>query len=114
MGSRLHNLRNSATFIVLAFALSIIATYFRAATGQASLVAAVMWGPAVAAIITKLAHDSLRGIGWDWGESSYQALSCSSLSCMPDLPTELCGLPASAPSTKPSTGVWQWALSSSR
>lgn len=67
-------------FVLLTFALSAVplAVIISAGSMKAAgiiWVVFVMWSPGVAAIITQLVfHKSLRGLGWGWGQTRYQAL----------------------------------------
>jgi membrane protease YdiL (CAAX protease family) len=72
--------RKVLTFVILTFALSaaplavIISAGSMKAAGM-TWVVFVMWSPGLAAIITQLVfHRSLRGLGWGWGKTRYQAL----------------------------------------
>jgi len=73
-------LKKVLTFILLTFALSaaplavIVSAGSMKAAGMVWVVF-VMWSPGLAAIITQLVfHKSLRGLGWGWGKTRYQAL----------------------------------------
>lgn len=68
------------TFIILTFILSAFPNYVLISTGSMKAAGTVwvvfeMWCPGIAAIITQLIfHKSLRGLGWGWGKTRYQAL----------------------------------------
>lgn len=66
------------TFLVLTFALSSVFYYLIITAGRMGMlyVGGLMWCPGVAALITKLVFQkNLRGIGWGWGKTRWQALS---------------------------------------
>lgn len=70
--------RRIAFFLVLTFALSSIFYWQIAATGKMKMlpVLGLMWCPGVAAIVTRLVFQrNLRGMGWGWGATRWQALS---------------------------------------
>lgn len=70
--------RQVITYLVLVFALSWFFYEPMIAAGKMSqvLVFGLMWCPGVAALITRLVFQrNLRGIGWGWGKTRYQALS---------------------------------------
>jgi len=73
-------LKKIVTFVFLTFALSAVplAVIITAGSMRAAgtiWVILVAWSPGVAAIITQLLfHRSLRGLGWGWGKTKYQAL----------------------------------------
>lgn len=68
------------TYLFLAFALSSIFYYLILSPGKGKLtnlpVIGLMWCPGVAALLTRLSYQrNLRGIGWGWGRTRYQAAS---------------------------------------
>jgi membrane protease YdiL (CAAX protease family) len=73
--------RNVVTFLILTLALSSIFYYLiisagTLGAGSGLFVLGLMWCPGIAAIITRLAYQkNLRGMGWGWGKTRYQALS---------------------------------------
>jgi uncharacterized protein len=73
-------LKKTITFVLLTFALSAVPLAVIVSAGSMKAagtiwVIFVMWSPGVAAIITQLVfHRSLRGLGWGWGKTRYQAL----------------------------------------
>jgi uncharacterized protein len=73
-------LKKIITFVLLTFALSAVPLAVIVSVGSMKAagmiwVFSLMWSPAVAAIITRLVfHRSLRGLGWGWGKTRYQAL----------------------------------------
>ena len=73
-------LKKIVTFVFLTFALSAAPLSAIIAAGSLKVAGAVWvvflaWCPGVAAIITQLLfHRSLRGLGWGWGKTKYQAL----------------------------------------
>jgi membrane protease YdiL (CAAX protease family) len=73
-------LKKIITFVLLTFALSAVPLAVIVSAGSMKAagmiwVFSLMWSPAVAAIITRLVfHRSLRGLGWGWGKTRYQAL----------------------------------------
>lgn len=70
--------RQVITYLVLVFALSWFFYEPMISAGKMSqvLVFGLMWCPGVAALITRLVFQrNLRGIGWGWGKTRYQALS---------------------------------------
>ena len=73
--------REIATFLIITFLLSAIpyALIISSGTLQAAgalVILGLMWCPGIAAVITHLVyHRSLRGLGWSWGKTRYQALS---------------------------------------
>lgn len=73
-------LKKIVTFVLLTFALSAAPLSAIIAAGSlkvagAAWVVFLAWCPGVAAIITQfLFHRSLRGLGWGWGKTKYQAL----------------------------------------
>lgn len=72
--------KKALTFVLLTFALSAVPLGVIVSAGSMKAAGAiwvifVMWSPGVAAIITQLVfHKSLRGLGWGWGKTRYQAL----------------------------------------
>ena len=73
--------REVATFLIITFLLSAIpyAWFIWSGTLRAAgflVMLGFMWCPGIAAVITCLVHRrSLRGLGWSWGQTRYQALS---------------------------------------
>ena len=70
--------RQVITYLVLVFALSAFFYEPMISAGKMSqvLVFGLMWCPGVAALITRLVFQrNLRGIGWGWGKTRYQAVS---------------------------------------
>jgi membrane protease YdiL (CAAX protease family) len=73
-------LKKVVVFVLLTFALSAgpLAVIISAGSMKAAgtiWVVLVMWSPGVAAVITQFVfHRSLRGLGWGWGKTRYQAL----------------------------------------
>jgi CAAX protease family protein len=68
------------TYLLLAFALSAVFYYLILAPNHGKLgnllVMGLMWCPGVAALATRLIYQgNLRGIGWGWGRTRYQAAS---------------------------------------
>jgi CAAX protease family protein len=65
-------------FLVLTFALSSIFYWQIIASGKMKMLPTLglMWCPGVAALVTRLAFQrNLRGMGWGWGATRWQALS---------------------------------------
>jgi membrane protease YdiL (CAAX protease family) len=70
--------RRIAFFLVLTFALSSIFYWQIAAGGKMRMLPTfgLMWCPGVAALVTRLVFQrNLRGMGWGWGGTRWQALS---------------------------------------
>jgi membrane protease YdiL (CAAX protease family) len=73
------SVRKAITFLFLTFAFSTpfylgIIAAGTVNTGGGLYVAAIMWCPGVAALLTRLFFQrNLRGVGWRWGRSGYQA-----------------------------------------
>lgn len=70
--------RRIAVFLVLTFALSSLFYWQIIATGKMKMlpVLGLMWCPGVAALVTRLvSQKNLRGMGWGWGATRWQALS---------------------------------------
>ncbi|MFL6195269.1 MAG: CPBP family intramembrane glutamic endopeptidase [Thermoanaerobaculia bacterium] len=72
--------RKIFTYLLLVFALSAFFYWQILAVGKGKLhmlpVLGLMWCPGVAAIITRLIYQrNLRGMGWGWGKTRYQAAS---------------------------------------
>lgn len=70
--------RRIAFFLVLTYALSTFFYWRIIAGGKMTplLVLGLMWCPGVAAIVTRLVFQrNLRGTGWGWGATRWQALS---------------------------------------
>lgn len=70
--------RQVITYLVLVFALSSFFYTPMIQAGKMSqvLVFGLMWCPGVAALVTRLVFQrNLRGIGWGWGRTRYQAVS---------------------------------------
>lgn len=68
------------TYLLLAFALSSVFYYLILGPNRGKLgdltVLCLMWSPGVAALATRLIYQgNLRGIGWGWGRTRYQAAS---------------------------------------
>jgi uncharacterized protein len=71
-------------FLVLTYALSAI-FYFQIIAGEMKMlpVLGVMWCPGVAALILRLVTQrNLRGTGWGWGATRWQALSYFAIPAM--------------------------------
>lgn len=63
------------TFALSAVPLAVIISAGSMKAAGTIWVVFVAWSPGVAAIITQLvSHRSLRGLGWGWGKTRYQAL----------------------------------------
>jgi membrane protease YdiL (CAAX protease family) len=70
--------RQIVTFLVLTFAFSSVFYFLIISRGRMTelYTGGLMWSPGVAALITKLIYQkNLRGIGWGWGKTRWQALS---------------------------------------
>jgi membrane protease YdiL (CAAX protease family) len=69
------------TFLALTFALSSIFYYLIISAkslraGHGLFVLGLMWCPGVSALVTQLIYQkNLRGLGWGWGKTKYQAWS---------------------------------------
>ena len=70
------------TYLVLTLLFSSVFYYFIISggglqtSGAVFLVVGLMWSPGVAAMLTQLIwHRSLKGLGWKWGKTRYQAWS---------------------------------------
>jgi uncharacterized protein len=78
----LQNLVNKIiTFILLTFALSIMATialfrYKALGISPAVIMLALMWCPAISALVTEFIFTrDLRSFGWGWGETRWQVMA---------------------------------------
>jgi uncharacterized protein len=70
--------RRIVFFLVLTYALSSLFYWQIIATGQMKMLPTLglMWCPGVAALVTRLVFQrNLRGMGWGWGATRWQALS---------------------------------------
>src|SRR5262249_8305260 len=69
------------TFLLLTFALSSIFYYLIISAkslraGHGLYVLGIMWCPGVSALVTQLIYQrNIRGLGWGWGKTKYQAWS---------------------------------------
>jgi membrane protease YdiL (CAAX protease family) len=69
------------TFLLLTLGFSSVFWYLMIAAGSLSIggglyVLGLMWSPGVAAMLTVLLFQgNLRGLGWGWGKTRYQAIS---------------------------------------
>lgn len=64
------------TILFSAYFYSVVIDAGSLTTQGGVYVLGLMWSPGLAALITKLFFDkSLRGLGWGWGKTRYQALS---------------------------------------
>jgi membrane protease YdiL (CAAX protease family) len=66
------------TYLILTFALSSVFYWQIVGTGKMKMlpVFGLMWCPGVASLITRLIFQrNLRGIGWGWGATRWQALA---------------------------------------
>jgi membrane protease YdiL (CAAX protease family) len=73
--------RQVLTFLILTFALSsifynLIISAGKLGAGGGLYVLGLMWCPGIAALAPRLVHQrNLRGMGWGWGRTRYQAIS---------------------------------------
>jgi membrane protease YdiL (CAAX protease family) len=73
--------KKTVTFLALTFALSSIFYYLIISAkslraGHGLYVLGLMWCPGVSALVTQLIYTkSVRGLGWGWGKTKYQAWS---------------------------------------
>jgi len=87
-------------FLVLTFAFSTPFYFLIISAGTVNVagglyVAAIMWCPGVAALLTRLFFQrNLRGIGWRWGRRVTRSRGTSSLSLLASACMALCGRPA--------------------
>lgn len=72
--SKARSWRKVAVFYGLTLLFSgVFVAFDLRAPGNITLITGVMWGPAVAAVLTQWAFgESVRNLGWNWGSGRYQ------------------------------------------